>query len=104
MKTIIKIDANIPWMAKRDVKSDTWVAICDPLSLTVEGDTWGELVSVVDEAMDHLFRDLLRNDQLDAFLQRRGWKQSGLMGRASPEMVSDIRFDIPTDLHKATAS
>jgi hypothetical protein len=41
--------------------------------------------------LDAILRDLLSSNELERFLQDRGWKISG----AIPNRQEDVRFDVP---------
>ena len=50
-----------------------WVGICDVLALTVESETWAELMEDIALILDAMFQDLLAGNELDPFLRDRGW-------------------------------
>lgn len=72
-------------------QSGEWVAICDPLKLTVQADTWAELMEDIGHTLDGLLRDLLSSNELNQFLRDHGWK----LLAAIPARPEDVRFDVP---------
>lgn len=84
---VVHIDAEIPWRVRSD--GGHWVGICDPLDLTVESETWFELMEDVALTLDAMFQDLLSNNELDQFLRDRGWTAHG------PTDAEAVRFDVP---------
>ena len=87
---VMHIDAEIPWRIDR-ADGERWVGICDPLGLTVESETWAELMEDIALTLDAMLNDLLSSNELDQFLRERGWTAHGTM-RDSAEAV---RFDVP---------
>ena len=88
--TLIRVDANIPWNVLQ-AKGGNWVAICEPLKLTVQGETWAELMEDIGHTLNALLQDLLSSDELDRFLRDQGWK----LLAAIPTRPEDVRFDVP---------
>ena len=64
---VMRIDAQIPWRIDR-AEGERWVGTCDPLDLTVESETWAELMEDIALTLDAMLRDLLANNELDRFL------------------------------------
>ena len=88
--TVMRIDAQIPWQIDR-AEGKRWVGICDPLDLTVESETWAELMEDIALTLDAMLRDLLANDELDRFLLDRGWTANG----PTVTETEEVRFDVP---------
>ena len=70
---------------------DNWIAVSDALKITVQSETWGELMEDVAFTLDAILRDLLNSNELERFLRDRGWKLAG----AIPNRQEDVRFDVP---------
>ena len=87
---VVHIDAEIPWRIDRG-NGDRWVAICDPLELTVESETWAELMEDIALTLDAMLRDLLSCNELDQFLRDRGWTAHG----PTDDAADAVRFDVP---------
>lgn len=91
MEVTIKAD-NLMWVVK-PVRSGRLVAWCDPLGLTIEGDSEADLASMIQEAMHELFVDLLEDGELEQFLRDRGWNALTPIPARMPEQ--GIVFDVP---------
>ena len=75
MTLIIHFAANVQtqWQVVRG-RSGCWVGICNPLSLTVEADTYEQLAHLVGHSIDDLMRDLIQSGELPRFLLDHGWR------------------------------
>ena len=91
----IHVKAQIMW-AKKQVRSGTWIAVCDALGLTIEAENEAELQSMIEETQHFLFLDLFEDGALDRFLRERGWTTTAPIPASSPE--SGVRFDVPFEL------
>ena len=49
-----------------------WIAVSDPLGLTVEAESWSELFKAIDETMNLILRDVLKRGELEKYLMARG--------------------------------
>jgi len=87
---VVRIQASLPWNCSFG-KSGNWVAVCDPLKLTVQSHTWGELVEDIADALDLMFKDLLETGELSPFLQEHGWTLIGPL----PRGPKNVKFDVP---------
>jgi hypothetical protein len=88
--TIVRVDAKLAWEVRRYQDGD-WLAICDPLGLTLQAETWANLMEDISLTLDAMLRDLLKSNDLDQFLKERKWKLLGPI----PQTRGDIRFDVP---------
>jgi hypothetical protein len=88
--TLVRIDGQVPWKCFRG-NGGNWVAVCDPLKLTVQSDTWGDLMEDIGLTLDALLRDLLASQELPNFLRDHGWTLAGPM----PTRPEDVRFELP---------
>lgn len=88
---LMRIEANVAFRAYRN-KDGIWAGVCDPLGLTVEGESWSELLQNIDETMNLMLRDLLKRGELNRFLRARGWSPVRVANIKSPARV---RFDVP---------
>ena len=59
-------------MEDHAIHGGLWVAVCEPLKLTVSADTWNQLMEDIGTTMDLVFADLLEAGELDEFLARHG--------------------------------
>lgn len=89
--SVIRIQGEIPWSASRDPATDIWVAVCEPLKLTVQGETWAVLMQSISDTLDIVFHDLFRTGDFEQFLRTHGCK---LLNDA-PVKASRLRFDVP---------
>ena len=89
----IQGQVQIQWRAER-APSGRWIAVCQPMNLVTEADSLDELHSVINEAMQLLLVDLLRDNELEAFLRAHGWK-ARLPVAANP---ADVQFNVPWQL------
>ena len=93
MTTVVRVDVTgkIQWNCTR-ARGGNWIAVCDPLGLTVQSETWGELMEDISLTLDGVLRDLLSSNELDRFLREHGWQAVGPI----PTRPEDIRrFDVP---------
>jgi hypothetical protein len=88
--TVVEIKANLVWRCVRG-RGGNWVAVCDPVALTVQSDTWAHLMEDIAETLNAMFTDLLRSGELEQFLRDRGWRAAGPI----PTRKRDIWFDVP---------
>jgi len=87
----IDIKANLPWGCFR-TKCGNWVGVCEPLNLTVQSETWAELMEDIGDTLDALLQDMLSTNELDKFLRDHGWEA---VGQIPAESDGAVRFDIP---------
>ena len=87
----INIAAQLQWNCFR-AKGGHWVGVCDPLKLTVQADTWAELMEDIGQTLDLMLKDLLKSNELERFLRDHGWK---MVGGAPSVAGRDVRFDVP---------
>jgi predicted RNase H-like HicB family nuclease len=89
--TLLRIEANVVFRAYRN-HDGIWTAVCDPLDLTTEGESWSDLWQNIDEMMNLMLRDLLKRGVLPKFLRARGWT---MVHPRAVKTTSRVRFDIP---------
>lgn len=94
---VVKIEANVSWNFFR-AKGGNWVAICEPLALTVQSDTWANLVEDIAETLNAMMKDLMQSSELNRFFQDRGWRPINQI----PAQSEDIWFDIPISMNQAS--
>ena len=88
--TVIRVDAKLTWQCFR-AKGGHWLGVCHPLKLTVQADTWGDLMEDIANTLDAMLKDLLKSDELQSFLRDRGWSVSGKI----PAHPRNVHFDVP---------
>lgn len=87
---IVRVAANVQWKCRQG-NGGNWVGICDALKLTVQAETWADLMEDIGHTLDALLKDLLSADELNRFLRDRGWVVLG----AIPKHLEEVRFDVP---------
>lgn len=88
--TRIRINGQVPWRCHLS-RSGNWIAVCDPLKLTLQSDTWLELMEDMALAIDALMKEMVATHDLDRFLRDRGWTLIGPI----PTETENVCFDIP---------
>lgn len=79
-------------------KGGHWVAVCEPLGLTIQSDTWASLMDDIAHTLNALFSDLLHEGELDRFLRDRGFRVLGPI----PSKPDDTWFDVPFSATRTT--
>jgi hypothetical protein len=90
----VQVGAQIQWLATYNPTSRRWIGICDPMNLTMEADSLDELHSVIEEGIQLMLRDLLEDNELDAYLRDMGWSAPIPHG----QLPQNIEFDVPWQL------
>jgi len=92
MPKLIQVEANLQWKCVR-TPSGNYIAVCKPLKLTVQSDTWANLMEDIAHTLDMILKDLLAENELPRFLTEHGWTLVGpTPSRAERE---NVRFDVP---------
>lgn len=101
--SIVFVNANVQWQVLKG-SGGAWVGVCDPLKLTVQSHTWGELMEDIAATLDILMKDLLESSELDRFLRDHGWTLDAPIptGRPARDMKFDVPF-IPSMMNNGTA-
>jgi len=68
-----------------------YVAVCDPLKITLQAPSYSELMGDIADSLDALLKDLLESHEFDQFLQDHGWN----LVAPIPARPEDMRFDVP---------
>lgn len=92
---IVRLQSQLQWRATKIPASGRWIGICDAMSLSMEADSLDELHSLINETLQLVFIDLLEDNELDQFLQERGWQAVNL---PTQHDGGDIEFDVPWEL------
>ncbi len=91
MKTIVSIQANLVWHVYQDRASGYFIGVCDPLKITLQGQSLGELTETIDEGINALLHDLIQTNELDLFLRDQGWT----LVTPVPKRTENVRFQVP---------
>ena len=90
---LVRIDANLQWRNTIGAGGN-YVAVCDPLKLTLQAETWGELMEDTADVLNAIFKDLMSSHELETFLRDHGWSVvSGYL--PAHEERENVRFDVP---------
>jgi predicted RNase H-like HicB family nuclease len=87
---LVRINANLSWRYTIG-KGGHYVAVCDPLRLTLQANTWAELMEDTADVLNVVFLDLLKANELNPFLRQHGWNIVGGL----PRDQENVRFDVP---------
>ena len=90
---LVRINGNVPWNVLQG-KGGNWVAICEPLKLTLQAETFSELAEEIAITLNATLTDLMASNELPKFLQDHGWQLVGPM----PSVPQEVRFDVPFSL------
>jgi hypothetical protein len=87
---VVRIDGSVEWKILKG-KGGNWVGICDPLKLTIQSETWADLMEDIALTLDALLKELLSSNELPKFMREHGWSVIGTM----PHRPRNVRFDLP---------
>ena len=87
---IVHVQGNIQWKVLRSGDGH-WLGVSDPLRLTLQAETYAELMEDIGLALDAMLRDLLESNDLERFLLDHGWTLTGTI----PTRQEEVRFDVP---------
>lgn len=94
----IRIRGDIAWKTFLDPKSGHWIGFCNSLKLTASGETYAELVAVMNESMNHVFKRVADAGDLEEFLKIHGWEKEEIPGG------SEMDIDVPWTMTEADDS
>ena len=100
---LVRIETNVQvtWIRQLN-PNGIWVAWCDLLGISVEGDTHEELVSAISESLEVLFEDLFEAGDLDPYLLSKGWRMVNPPERASGNPKFDVPWTMVDGRHQST--
>jgi predicted RNase H-like HicB family nuclease len=93
--TVVVIQGSLPW-AVQETREKNWVAVCQPLGLSVEGADREELMASIDESIQMIFTDLLESGELEDFLRSHGWKLQVPVREL--RAMKNPHFEVPMEL------
>ena len=91
----IQVNGQVQWFARYSPSSRRWIGVCDPMRLTLEAETLDELHGVIEEGIQLMLRDLLEDNELEAYLREMGWSAAPIPHGQLPH---NIEFDVPWQL------
>lgn len=86
-RRLVRIRGNVRWDVQ-PAEGGCYVGVCDEFGLTMQADTWAELMQAIGSILEMLFKDLCKTDELDQFLHEHGLVADGRIG-------SDAIIDMP---------
>ncbi|SPF56945.1 hypothetical protein SBA4_990011 [Candidatus Sulfopaludibacter sp. SbA4] len=89
MTSLIRIQTQLEWKCFRG--NENWIAFNDALKLTVQAETWSELMESINETLDAVLEDLVHTNDLQKFLVDHGWQIASPL----PVEMDNVRFDVP---------
>lgn len=98
MRQVVTVNAQVQWKYSQDPRSGRWIAVCDPLALTIEADTHTELRENIADAMNVLIRSMLKSGDLEEFLRDRGWADAYQTIAKAVRGDRNVFFDVPIEL------
>lgn len=69
----VQIKGQVPFSVLL-TKNSNYVGICEPLKLTLQANTFSNLMEDMALTLDAIFKDLLSSNELDKFLRDKGLK------------------------------
>ena len=94
---IVSIEGSIPWQTWRPAEG-SWIAVCEPLKLTVSADTWKDLMEDIGTTLELLFEDLLETGTVEQFLKRHGWVSTDPLYVAAQSLPRDLPKNVKLDI------
>jgi predicted RNase H-like HicB family nuclease len=95
----IDIEAHLQWTEGQDEESGHLVACCEALNLVMSGVDREDLRTNIAETLNLFFAALLREGELDEFLQARGWRRSAVPAGIDQD---DVEINVPWELVAAS--
>ncbi len=90
-EVLVRIQARVMWEVVQAGPDQHWFGVCRPLNLNAAGDTFEEFQACANEAITLLLQSLLQRNELQAFLQRNGWR----VATPIPQPNARARFELP---------
>lgn len=93
-KHIVQVQGQVRWEFHQDPASRRWIAICQPLNLTIEADSHTELRENIEDSLRLFLKSVFADGELEKFMRDHGWT-----AQVPPHVAAnDIRFDVPIEL------
>ena len=94
---LVHIEGNVPWKWRKG-SGGNYVAICDPLKITLQASSYQELMEDIADSLDALLKDLLDSNEFDQFMHDQGWRLLAPI----PARPRDLKFDVPFSIVPVT--
>ena len=95
IQVAIEVSSTLQWTATQTALGTRWMATCEPLGISVEGESLDEVHGLIPEACFVLFTDLIEDNEFDEFLTARGWRSRN---QPTGSVDEEIEFLIPWNL------
>jgi predicted RNase H-like HicB family nuclease len=94
MKHVIQIEVKgqVQWNVGQSAAGN-WIGVCEPLKMTMEGETLDDLQQNIRQSLQLLMEDLMKNGELEAFLREHGWRAI-----PGPHQHGSVEFQVPYQL------
>src|SRR5579864_9518525 len=89
----VQVEGPLKWRYNKS-EEGPFVAVCDALNITLESDSWSELLEDMALAIDAILKDMLATSELDRFLREHGWTLAGPL----PNRLAELQFEVPFEL------
>ena len=87
--SVVRVEAAVRWEICLSDEG-LWVGLCKDLGLTVQSQTWLELMEDIATSLQLMVDDLAATGDLEAFIKEKGWLTSEELVGAEPTL--DIPF------------
>jgi hypothetical protein len=96
MAQTVTIMANLSWRIY-GLDNGKFLGICDALHITLEDDSFPDLMESMQESLNLLFMDLHQSGDFDRFLREKGWR---LFSPMPARITKQTTFRVPSmDIH-----
>jgi hypothetical protein len=87
---VVRVESNVEWKWRVGAGGN-YVAVCDPLKLTLQAKTWSDLVEDMNDTLGALDSDLVACNEFDSFMQEHGWT----LAETLPMQTKNVRYEVP---------
>lgn len=95
---LVRIEGNVPWMWRKG-NGGNYVAVCEPLRITLQARSYSELMEDISNSLDALLKELMESHDFERFMRDQGWT----LVAPIPSRPGDVRFDVPFSIMPITA-
>ena len=71
-------------------ESGVWVGVCDAPRMTMQADTWAEMMEAIHEGLEMALQDFIETGDFQQFLDEQGWEIERPF-----EVGTETEFDLP---------
>jgi hypothetical protein len=93
---VVEITGVAPWTVRKS-RQGGYVASCEVLNLSTEGESWSEITEMTQDVTRLLLESLAKTGELEEFLQNRGFSISTTQHFSFSE-GQGRHFDIPSPI------